>query len=214
MSEDVSNTNPDVTPEMEMKLLKERADLMKINYAPNIGLETLRERVNSHLQGDESKEEETPKEQSKPVATNKEEELDPVRASGLQPKTVAQLKLERISEMRKDALRLRRVVVQCMNPNKKDWPGEIFTMGNGIIGTVKKFVPFGVEEGYHIPNVIYEYLKTRKYQHFVKEPIPGTRQTKLVPTMSREFAIELLDPLTPEEMDELKQRQALNHSID
>lgn len=190
----------ELTPEMEMKMLKERADLMKINYAPNIGLETLRERVNAKLKSGEEEEE--------------KKEVKAVASAPVKQYTVEELKRMSNNRLRKEAQKLVRVVVTCMNPDKREWHGEVFTVGNAVIGTIKKFVPFNNEEGYHVPQAILTQIQNRKYQHFVKKPIPGTRQTKLIPTMSREFNVQILPPLNKKELDELARKQALNHSID
>jgi hypothetical protein len=111
---------------------------------------------------------------------------------------------------RADALRLVRINVTCMNPAKAEYDGEIITVGNGLIGTVSKYVPFGTVDGWHVPNIIYLMLKERQFQQFsakkgLKPGQPSTRVTKLV----REFAIEVLEPLTSQELAELKQRQLM-----
>ena len=46
-----------------------------------------------------------------------------------------------------DALRLIRIKLQCMNPAKKEWEGEIISVGNSVVGTVKKYIPFNADEG-------------------------------------------------------------------
>jgi hypothetical protein len=173
----------DVEEKDELTLLKERADLMGIKYHPSIGLATLKEKVNSALSADED--------------TSTEGETPEQRRARL----VA------------DATRLIRVRVTCMDPNRKGWPGEIFTVSNGVVGTVRKYVPFNAENGYHVPNIILKHLKRKKRQEFraVKTRNGMTiKKGYLVPA----FAIEELPPLTPEELKELARRQALNHSID
>ena len=187
----------------ELDTLKERADIMGIKYHPNIGVEKLREKVNGVLQGTEEKEEPVNEETPKPA----------VKAKKIIPqKSQVQLMQEYHTRLRNEARRLVRVVVVCMNPNKKDWPGEIITTGNSVVGTLKKFVPFNVEAGYHVPHMIYELLRDRKYQHFVKKKVNGKDVMESV--ISPEFNIRLLDPLTPQQLDELKTKQALNRSID
>lgn len=114
---------------------------------------------------------------------------------------------------KKEALKLIRVRLTCMNPNKKDWDGEIISVGNSIIGTHKKFIPFNAEEGWHIPKVMYDFLVERQCQIFqtVKDSRGNNmRKGKLI----REFAIEVLPPLTENELQELARRQALGRHID
>lgn len=170
----------------ELTLLKERADLMGIKYHPSIGLATLKEKVNSALSGAEEEEE---------VTVNEE--------------TPEQKRARLIAE----ATKLIRIRLTCMDPNKKGWTGEIFTVSNDIVGTVRKFVPFNAEKGYHVPNIIYKHLKRKKRQEFrtIKtRKGMDIKQGYLVPA----FAIEVLPPLTPAELKDLAQRQAMNHSID
>lgn len=170
----------------ELTLLKERADLMGIKYHPSIGLATLKEKVNSALSGAEEEEE---------VTVNEE--------------TPEQKRARLIAE----ATKLIRIRLTCMDPNKKGWTGEIFTVSNDIVGTVRKFVPFNAEKGYHVPNIIYKHLKRKKRQEFrtIKtRKGMDIKQGYLVPA----FAIEVLPPLTPTELKDLAQRQAMNRSID
>jgi len=105
--------------------------------------------------------------------------------------------------------RLRRIRLQCMNPNKKEWAGEIISTGSAKLGTFKKFIPFNGEP-YHVPQIIYDVLKERECTIFitVKSDRPGApdiRKGKLI----KEFAIEDLLPLTEKELDALGKRQAL-----
>jgi hypothetical protein len=182
--------------ESEIDSLKRKADVMGIKYSPNIGVETLRARIDEQ------------------IGVVEKEVKASAPAKPKPKKTKEQLKHEYYTRCRKDANKLIRIVVTCMNPNKKDWPGEIITVSNAAIGTVKKYVPFGIEEGYHVPHVIYEQLKNREYQHFVKTPRgPGGIQG-MKSVISPEFNIRILDPLTKEQLKELADRQALNHSIE
>ena len=172
----------------ELTLLKERADLMGIKYHPSISLDTLKERVNSAL----NKTEVAPKDTGVAVV-----------------ETETQLRARQIAEF----TRLIRVRITCMDPNKKNWPGEYFTVSNGVIGTVKRFVPFNNTEGWHIEKIIYDHMKTVRRMEF--KEIKGPRGMKIKKTVQvPAFAIEVLDPLTPAQLKDLAQKQALNHSID
>ena len=114
---------------------------------------------------------------------------------------------QRAARLRNEALKLVRVNVMCMNPSKKEWDGEIISVSNRFIGTVKKFVKFNTEDGYHIPQAILNVLEARQFQTFVtKTNDKGMkyREGKLVP----EFNIQKLPALTQEELDELARKQA------
>ena len=100
-----------------------------------------------------------------------------------------------------------------MNPAKKEWEGEIITAGNSTVGTFRKYIPFNSDEGWHVPRIIYNQLVSRQCQVFttVKDNRGNkVRRGKLI----REFAIEVMSPLTAEELQELAQRQAMSNAID
>ena len=177
-----------MTEQDELAVLKERADLLKISYHPSIGLEKLREKVNKAVQSQ---------------STDEPEEA---------PKKKESLHEERV-RLQKEALKLVRIRLTCMNPAKKDWFGEIFSVGNNIVGTVKKYVPFNADDGWHVPNILYEMIRDRQCQVFTtvrtKHGV-SVREGKLI----KEFAIEVLPDLTSEELHDLAQRQAMAKSVD
>lgn len=108
----------------------------------------------------------------------------------------------------KEATKLVRIRVTCMNPAKKEWEGEIFTVGNSVIGTHKRFVPFNADEGWHVPQIMLDMIKNRECQVFITEKSKhgvSVRRGKLI----KEFAVEVLPPLTEEELKDLAQRQAM-----
>lgn len=171
----------------ELSTLKARADLLGISYHPSIGVEKLREKLAAAIT-DEAKNEDT--EDSKPTESE------------------AQKRLRLLQE----ATKLVRIRVTCMNPAKKEWEGEIITVGNSAVGTLKKYIPFNADEGWHVPNIMYEALKERQCQVFVSTKTKNgvtIRQGKLI----KEFAIEVLPPLTEEELKDLAQRQAMAKSV-
>jgi len=183
----------------ELSLLKQRADLMGIQYHPSIGIKSLKEKVDAKLKPDLEDEPKTEQSKEKPALVKKY--------------TTQELVALQRTKLRKEALKLVRIRVTCMNPDKKSWQGEVFDIGNSVLGSVKKFVPFNAEAGYHVPNIIFEHMKDRKYQKHSEVKLPNGRKM-IKSTMIPEFAIEVLDPLTKEELKELADRQILNHSID
>ena len=166
----------------ELATLKERATVLGIQFHPSIGLERLREKVNAVVTG-----------------AGSNDDAPAVKADSESAKR---------NKLYEDAMRLVRIRVTCMNPAKSEWIGEIFTVANAVVGTVKKYVPFNSDEGWHVPNILYQMLKERQCQTFVSGKAKNgvmTRQSKLI----KEFAIEVLDPLTEEELKELARRQAV-----
>lgn len=105
-----------------------------------------------------------------------------------------------------------RARITCMNPNKKDWPGEVISVGSRKHGTFKKFIPFDGQP-YHIPRIIYDYLCERECSVFynVRDRRNGTvRRAKLI----KEFAIDVLPPLSPKELEDLRRKQAMKQGKD
>ena len=97
--------------------------------------------------------------------------------------------------------------VTCMDPSKKDWPGTLISVGSKKLGTFKKFIPHDGQV-YHIPRIIYDELKNRQCTVFynVRDKRNGTiRKAKLI----NAYAIEVLPPLTPQELDDLRIQQAM-----
>jgi hypothetical protein len=183
----------EVIQQDELEVLKARADKLGIKYHPTIGLEKLREKVNGALAGEPAAEDEPPAAEA--VAAEKE--------------TLGQ----RNKRLKLEASRLVRIRLTCMNPNKREWPGELFTVSNKVVGTFKKMIPFDNEEGYHVPHIIYEQLVARQCQIFVTvKDSRGNkgRKGKLI----KEFNIEVLPPLTKDQLADLAQQQAIAHSID
>lgn len=205
MSED--NTNPELENDAlendnelpsELEQLKTRANQLGISYHPNIGADTLRERINEKL-------------------ADKTEAAD--KQSGLvdkEPSTVAEGKVDAESKrsaevkrrlaLRKDAAKLIRVRITCMNPNKREWEGEIFSVSNSVVGTFKKYVPYDVE--YHVPNFILKQIRQRQCQTFVTSTDSKGRKSRKG-KLIKEFGVEELTPLTEKELVELRQRQAM-----
>ena len=168
----------------ELTSLKARADLMGISYHPSIGLEKLREKVNAALAVE------------KPAGVVAEEDEAAQRRRAIE-----------------EATKLVRVRVNCMNPAKKEWSGEIITVGNSVVGTHKKYIPFNAEDGWHIPHIMYEALLGRECQVFVT--VTDSRGNKSRKgRIIKEFAVEVLPPLSQEELAELARRQAMAGNVD
>ena len=182
----MSNLNDDdfEVPD-ELTALKARADLLGINYHPSISLPKLRDKVASAISD--------PVEEDLPVAAESDN--------------------ERRSRKQKEASELIRIRLVCMNPNKKEWEGEVITAGNSTVGTFKKYIPFNADEGWHVPRIIYNQLVERECQVFVsKKDSRGNtiRSGKVI----KEFAIEVMPQLTSQELNELARRQAMAKSVD
>lgn len=176
--------------EDELTVLKKRATVLGISFGPNTGLDTLRKKVNDHLSASEPE----PK-QITPAVSEKQKQA--------QARVAA----------RKEATKLVRVNVTCMNPNKKHLEGDFFSVSNSVIGTITKYIKFDTEDGFHVPNAILTVLREKQFQTFTEKKLPNGQKTT-VGKLVKEYAIDVLDPLTAEELQELARRQAMAGSID
>lgn len=170
----------------ELENLKSRAEKLGVKFHPSISAEKLREKIKAHQADGEG---EAGEDEPKAEDTTENPSLKKLR-------------------LKREALKLVRVRITCMNPAKKEWEGEIITVANNAVGTVKRYVPFNTEDGWHVEHILLEQLRQRQCQIFVTEKDSRgnkVRKGKLI----REFAIEVLPPLTEEELAELAQRQAL-----
>ena len=197
--ENLTEETPEVEEpvQSELETLKARADMMGIKYHHKAGVEKLRTLIDNKLNGIE---EEPSKPAKKKAAPKKEGKVEYL--------TEAEFQQLETQHRRRKAGSLVRVRVTCMNPNKKGWEGEIISVGSAKLGTFKKFVPFNAEDGWHIPLIMYEEMKERKFTTFVKTTGPRgqeIKKAKLIP----EFSIEVMEPLSKDELKKLAQRQAM-----
>lgn len=171
----------------ELAVLKERAALMGMSFHPSISVAKLRDKINAALQDSEE-----PEEDSAPI----------------EQETLAQAH----SRLRKEASALIRVRLTCMNPAKQKWEGEIITVSNSVMGTMKKFIPFHAEDGWHIPKAILNVLLERTYQAPYMDKGPKGQKIRKY-KLAKEFSIEHLPNLTPSELQDLANQQAIANRI-
>lgn len=225
----------------ELDVLKQRARLMGINFSNNIGLEALRARVNAKIEGETSDEDEAETAETDEVngleaAAAVAETADTTPAPGYKPQLdhdgdghnggSLPKKAEKLSpqaakakaraDMIKDQMKLVRCRIQNLDPKKKDLPGEIFTVANRVLGTVRKYVPYGevTDDGYHIPYIIYQELETRRFLNIRTTKDRRTGAPQVQQNYAKEFAIEVLPPLTKDELNRLAAAQAAAGSVD
>lgn len=202
----------------ELTMLKQRATMMGIVFSNNIGLDTLKKKI-------EDKMNDVPETAAAPAPMVDPAPVNEAAANPVEPTPVSDLlaqaeqpvkKLSLRNYLMQEATKLVRIRISCMDTKKQDLPGEFFTVANEYIGTVRKYVPFGeqTDNGYHVPFCIYEMLKSREFLHIqtVTHPV-----TKVITTKTRyikEFAIEVLPPLTPAELKQLAADQTASGRLE
>lgn len=238
--DDISNKTPiellAIVEDTEDKdVLRFIANELEVPFSGNTGLGTLKEKLIPVLEAKANPEPEV--EQNDPVmealsakkradAINKNPEetksiLDLPRnvLANLNP-SVGKTTAEKRAIVRASAMRLHRVRVHNLDPNDSALPGAIKTVYNKYCGKVSKFIPFGEENetGYHIPEILLNALREEKYtlRKEVKQRGQvssfGVKQYKTV--LMPKFNVEILPPLTKDEIESLAKDQKARGAID
>lgn len=205
-------TPEDLNQPTELDMLKQRATQMGIVFSNNIGLDKLRERVNAKMEGLPDPEEApvAPPAPVAPVAVTPVAEAPIINPlTGLEEGVDPDAGMTTRQILMRDQMKLVRVRIANLDPSKKDLSGEILTVANEYIGTVRKFIPFGeaTDEGYHVPQCLLSMMQERKFQTIrtIKDRRSGT--VRVETGEAREFAIEILEPLSEAEMRQLATAQ-------
>jgi hypothetical protein len=163
-------------PKSEHEILQEQADKLGISYRSNISTSALKEKIQAQL--------------------NESRSADPQQFSDVDALTSLRLK----------ATELVRVVISPVCPRRIQLDGEIVTVGNGKIGMHSKYVPFNLEQGYHLPRIILDHLRTCKFNDYYTTTDENRNQ--ITKARSRKaFIIDELEPLTQAEIDVIAARQ-------
>ena len=166
-----------MSEEIELQSIKDQLDSLGVTYHPNTGIEKLKTLL------------------AKATVNEKEETVST-------KETKSETKLTPMEE----ATRLIRVIVTPVDPMKKLSQGEIFTVSNDVIGTIRKYIAFNTEDGYHVPKIILDMLKEKKYTAIIQTK--GSGGTKTTTRELPAFNIVELEPLTQKELDALAAKQS------
>lgn len=179
------------TDENEKKVLRERITNAGFTVSPNANLNTLR------TKWDEIKE------QQKTIAEAVEQENPSASEEIESSQTIREKVL-------KEKLKLKRIIINNMNPGKKDISGEFVTVGNDVIGHVTKYVPFNLGDiPYHVPQCILDVLEAKQFTQMRTDPNTKGISCKDV----EEYNIIEVPQLTKEELDELGENQRARDSF-
>ena len=189
----------------EFGMLKQRAKMMGIKHSNNIGLDTLREMVRDALT---KKAQENPEQKDANVFGE-----DPEKSARMPDGSKPAKKMSLRAHLQQEKMKLVRLRITNLDPKKKDLPGEILTVANRYLGTVRKYVPYGevTDQGWHVPYVLYELLRDRKFLSIKTRKQNG--RTIVEHQYVKEFALEILPPLTEAELARISASQ-LAHGID
>ena len=196
--------------------LRKAAISVGLKFSGNTGEETLRTKLSEFVTKptEEEKKAESNKEQPVPVVRKKKAPTQSQLAA-MDPNEIEDQQLLR-QVVRARALRLHRVQITNLDPADAQLSGAIITVLNKYVGKVSKYVPFGdeVENGYHIPDILLNHLKTQKFA--LRKEIKGGQfgVKKYSTRMVNKYSIEHLPMLSQEELDELAAHQRASHAID
>ncbi len=206
MSETAEQINPeDEKPELnkeqkaeQIASLKSRLDLMGVKYHHSLGIDKLQTLVAQGLE-----------EASRP----KEEQAIAPAFEPMDIEDVIETIGARRARLRREAGTLVRIIVANMNPEKRDWDGDTYSVGNSVVGQYKKFVPFNNEQGWHVPQIVVNHMLEKQCQIWVNKKNERGQKVK-VGKLINELNVQILPALSQQQLDELGRRQAMNHSID
>ena len=188
----------------ELNMLKQRARMMGITFSNNIGLDALKEKIRIHQEGGNQNDEDKTDELGDGVNIVPPALQDPSQPTRKKPLNLRQ-------QIIQDNMRLVRLRITCLDPKKKDLPGEVLTVANKYLGTVRKFIPFGevTENGYYVPYCLYKMLKARKFLNIrTFRDRRNQNQIRVEQQWVPEFALEILPNATPEELQKLAAAQS------
>lgn len=138
----------------------------------------------------------------------KKEKQQSKEAMDLSKVTFADLEKEANAEAEtrnaKEANKLVRCRIMTNDPDKQGLFGEIFTVRNSRIPAISKFIPY--DKPTHIPEIMLSVIREKQFQKFVESTDgKGNKITKT--SMIPMYNIEILPPLTNEELKAIKQKQ-------
>jgi hypothetical protein len=161
-----------------LDFLKKEAAELGIKHHPKIGEDKLREKIQEYKDKLEA-------EQAKAVATQEE-------APKANPKASNRMALKR------EQLQLVRIRLSALNPHMKGLKGQVFSVSNSLVGTVKKYIPFDSPNGWHVPKILVDSLDGKQFQTF-REITTPTGKTIKRSVSAKAYSIQYLAPLSAEE---------------
>lgn len=205
MTEDLNQPSSDTesedgTPQAdELSILKSRARMMGVTFSNNISVSALKQKIEDKMSG---------------TATEPEAVAPPPLQDPDAPVPARELTFR--EKHRLENMRLIRLRITNLDPKKKDLQGEVFTVANEYLGTIKKFVPYGevTEGGYHVPWCIYTALKARKFLNIrTYKDRQNNNNVRIEQSWAQEFALEVLPQLTLAELRQLATAQLAAGSV-
>lgn len=188
----------------EIAAIKSRLDLMGIKYHHRAGVEKLRGILHDTLNPPAKKEVvDTPA----PVGTAKPTPIS-AAATPTEPMYPPGAYAVHMNEEQHEKVELgllKRVLITCKNPNKREWPGELIDAGNRD-RVQRKYVKF--DTPYHVPVLVYNYLQEKEFQMFKTRTDPRGNEIK-EGFLVNEYTVVDLPPLSIAERKKIGMTQIM-----
>jgi|TARA_R110000851_G_scaffold39841_2_gene100924 hypothetical protein len=180
--------------------LEEQATLLGVDFHPNISDEKLMTRVKAAKEG-------SPQEANTDDVTKESENKPTVKkATVFIPQSEMKFSKEITkTEKRQEARQLVRVVVSCNDPAKKEWQGELLEVGNGVIGELRKFIPYGTP--WYVPKALIRFIEAKEYQKFYTRRDKHNNETRYG-INEKAFNVSYVGNLSVDELADLAKNQA------
>lgn len=192
--------------DLKLQHVRQQADEIGVKWHHKHKIETIQKNIDVFLESENPSIETVLPMPSKevPVRTEQQERW---LAKEVIPVTEANFKAEQRRLDKRKCASLIHCKITCLNPEKRNWNGEFISVGSAKLGTFKKYIPFDGKP-YHIPKIIFDMLSEKKCT-VMQKGVDDRGVKATIPSQSAEFNIEVLDPLTLEELDDLRIQQAL-----
>jgi len=195
--------------EKTLDQLQQEAKALGIKFHHRAGPKTIQNLINAYYaeqsQGDNHAE--NPEAKTEVTFTQATAKQKALLSKPVIPMTEAEYRQKMNAEAKTRVGRLLRVRIQNLNPQKKEWPGEIISVGSAKLGTFKKFIPFNGEP-YHIPQIIYDVLREKECSVFFNATDDRGRKTRKS-RLIKEYTIAILPQLTKQELADLSRKQQM-----
>ncbi len=203
---DESQAELDVQEPSELDTLKARAKLLGITHHHNVGVAKLKGLIENHL----NPQKDEPEKIQVTDDTHKNPDPGPVDTSKYDPAAAMSPAMKKRWK-RSEASKLVRIRVTCMDPDKKEYDGEIISVGNRSFGTIKRFIPYNQDEPTHCEQMLFNFLKERKCT--VTKTVTENGRKVQRKMLINAYAIEELAPLKRDELELLKKTQAARDGV-
>lgn len=118
---------------------------------------------------------------------------------------------EKLDKLQKDNMKLIHIILTPNDPTKQSLAGEVFSVGNSVLGTVTRYIPFG--ENWLIEELLYKTIKEKEYQLLTSKP-DSKGNISTVSKMTPAYSIQVLPLPTPDEINDLARIQQARKSLD